>query len=161
MDKTKQLQDFFVNCFYSILSTEEKALESFSNGELSLKEIHLIAAVFKTRAAKKNNFSTVARVLKITLGTLTTSFSKLQKKGYLTKVPHEADKRIFFIEPTKKAEIIHAQHIIFHEKMLAGIVSSVSDDQLENIIESLQKLELFFKSLRAEYSNAKHNSSSD
>ena len=153
MTKTnkEKLQDFFISSFYSILSTEEKALEAFSQGELSLKEIHLIAAVFRTKTARKNNFSTVARVLNITLGTLTTSFSRLQKKGYLKKVPHETDKRIFYIEPTEKAEIIHAEHAIFHEKMMAGIVGSISEEQMEGLIESLTKLDSYFKSLRAEY----------
>ncbi|MCL2255378.1 MAG: winged helix DNA-binding protein [Firmicutes bacterium] len=147
----EKLQDFFISSFYSILSTEEKALEAFSGGELSLKEIHLIAAVFKTKSANKNNFSTVARVLNITLGTLTTSFSRLQRKGYLKKVPHETDKRIFYIEPTDKAEMIHAEHVIFHEKMMAGIVGSLSEEEMGGLMESLTKLDNFFKQLRAEY----------
>ena len=148
-----KLQDFFINCFYSILSTEEKALESISNGELSLKEVHLIAAVFKTKAVKKNNFSTVARVLRITLGTLTTSFSKLERKGYFKKVRHETDKRVFYIEPTEKATIIHSEHVIFHEKMMEGIMNSVSSEQIDGIIDSLSKVDSYLKSLRAEYAN--------
>ena len=147
----KKLHDFFINCFYSILSTEERALESFSKGELTLKEIHFIAAVFRTKIAGKNNFSTIARILRVTLGTLTTSFARLEKKGYLTKTQHETDKRVFFIEPTEKADRIHVEHEKFHDKMMRGIVESVSEEKMDELIESLEKLDKFFKGIRAEY----------
>jgi len=148
--REKRLKDFFVKCFYTILSTAEKAIEAFSEGELSLKEIRLIDAVYKSAGA--NNFSNVAKALGITLGTLTTSFSRLEKKGYLYKVQDDGDKRIFYIEPTPHGAEMYRQYKVFHEKMFAGIVSTVSETQLDNMIEALKSLDKFFVSLKDEYS---------
>jgi len=148
--KEKRLQDFFVKCFYNILNVAEKAIEAFSEGDLSLKEIRLIDAVYKS--AGNNNFSNVAKVLGVTLGTLTTAFSRLEKKGYLYKVQDDGDKRIFYIEPTPHGTEMYKQYKIFHEKMFAGIVSSMSEVQLENMIAALGSLDKFFALLRTEYS---------
>jgi len=149
--KKQQVKDFFIKCFYSISSTEEKVLESISSGKLTLNEVHLISAVFKAKTAGKNTFSMVAKILDITLGTLTTSFNRLSKKGYLTKVPHEKDKRKFYIEPTSLAESIHKEHTVFHDKMFEGMMNSVSNDQLDIMIDSLDKLTKFFVQLKADY----------
>jgi len=143
----EKLNEFFVSCFYSILSAEERTLESISNGKLSLKEIHVIEAVFKAKSTNENNFSTIAKLLGVTLGTLTISFSKLEKKGYLVKEQHKNDKRIYYIEPTRLAELINDEHAAFHKKMIGGIIETVTEEELENLVGALNILNNFFKSL--------------
>jgi len=149
--KKEQIKDFFIKCFYSISHTEEKVLESITNGALTLNEVHLISAVFRAKQANKNTFSIIAKILNITLGTLTTSFNRLVKKGYLIKVPHEDDKRKFYIEPTESAKIIHTKHMAFHDKMFEGAINSISEEQVEMMIDSLDKLNKYFMQLRIDY----------
>jgi DNA-binding MarR family transcriptional regulator len=145
--KNEKLNDFFVTCFYSILNAEERALESISNGKLSLKEIHVIEAVFKAKATGENNFSNIAKLLGVTLGTLTTSFSKLEEKGYLLKEQHKGDKRVYYIEPTRLAGLINDEHTAFHKKMMEGIIDTVTEEEFGHIIAALGKLNEFFNKL--------------
>ena len=144
MDNSKKLEDFFIKCFYTILSTAEKSIEAMSEGELSLKEMRLIDAVYKT--AGNNNFSTVANTLGVTLGTLTTAYTRLEKKGYLYKVQDDGDKRVFYIEPTPHGAEMYKQYKLFHEKMFANITKTISEPEMETLIEALQKLDKFFAS---------------
>ncbi|MCL2556773.1 MAG: hypothetical protein FWE03_07165 [Firmicutes bacterium] len=146
--KKEKIKDFFIKCFYSIIHAEEKVLESVSSGKLTTNEVHLISAVFRAKAVGKNTFSIIAKMLDVTLGTLTTSFNRLAKKGYLKKVPHEIDKRKFYIEPSDLAIAIHNEHVAFHDKMFSGIINSISEDQLEIVIDSLEKLNKFFMQLK-------------
>ena len=143
----QKLNEFFVNCFYSILNAEERVMESITNGKLSLKEIHVIDAVFRARLTGENNFSTIAKVLGVTLGTFTTSFSKLEEKGYLIKEQFKDDKRIYYVEPTRLAKLINDEHTAFHQKMMQGIMDTVTEKELENIIVALGKLSEFFNKL--------------
>lgn len=148
MDNREKINNFFINCFYSILGAEERAMEAISNDKLSLKEIHLIEAVFKAKATGENNFSTIAKLLRITLGTLTTSFSKLEKKGYLVKEQHKNDKRVYYIEPTRLAELINNEHTAFHQQMVDGIIESLSEPEQGQLTDALKVLEDFFNEIR-------------
>lgn len=148
MKKTKdEINIFFTSCFYSIMSAEEKNLEAITNGKLTLKEIHLLEAVFKSKEKGENNFSAVAKSLGITLGSLTTAFGKLEKKGYLAKIRDEKDKRVYYIEPTSLAVFINEEHTKFHKKMVDGIVAVLAEDEQEHLISALKQLDAFFKSL--------------
>jgi len=147
MSAEEKLSNFFVSCFYSILDAEELAMESITNGKLTLKEIHLIEAVINAQKTNENNFSTVAKLLNITLGTLTTAYNKLEKKGYLHKVQDENDKRIYYIVPTRLAELINEEHSAFHQKMIAGIVNKLPQKDIENLTDALKALSEFFNEL--------------
>lgn len=142
------LNTFFVSCFYTILGAEERSLEAITNYKLSLKEIHVIEAVFKSLKSNENNFSTIAKLLNITLGTLTTAYAKLEKKGYLTKKQDTKDKRVYFIYPTRLAELINEEHTNFHERMIDGIIATLDPTEQANLTSALKKLENFFKELK-------------
>jgi DNA-binding MarR family transcriptional regulator len=144
MTVREELKHFFISCFYSILNAEERALESISNGKLSSKEVHVIGAVFKSLETEENNFSEVARILGITLGTLTAAFSRLEKKGYLYKKQDAKDKRIFHIYPTRLAELVHIEHMNFHENMIEDIMKDMKEDDLSTVVKALKTIEKFF-----------------
>ena len=142
---SEEINNFMVSCFYSILYSEEKSLEAMSNGKLTLKEIHVIEAVYKTMETGDNNFSNIANMLKVTLGTLTTAFSKLEQKGYLIKERHPHDKRIFYVIPTRLAELINNEHKAWHQRLVDGVVKTLSDDELQHFVVALKQLATFFK----------------
>ena len=139
-----ELNTFFVGCFYSILGAEEKYLESITNGKVTLKEIHLIEAVFQSMETGENNFSTIAKKLKITLGTLTTAFAKLEKKGYLIKEQDKKDKRVFYVVPTRLAEFINLEHMKFHEKLIDSVTRILDTEEQQHLANALKHLKIFF-----------------
>ncbi|MCL2797975.1 MAG: MarR family winged helix-turn-helix transcriptional regulator [Firmicutes bacterium] len=147
MDDKEQINKFFVDCFYSILSAEERALEPLCHGNLSVKEIHVIEAVYLTKKTGENNFSSIAKRLGVALGTLTASFSRLEQKGLLYKVRDDDDKRVFYIELTPFGEEINDAHTRFHEQMVDGIVTRLSQEELNHLVFALDRLGDFFKTL--------------
>ena len=139
-NKHEVLNEFMVDCFYSILRDEEQALESLSNGKLSLKEIHVIEAVFKTQKTNSNTFSNIANMLRVKLGTLTESFSKLEKKGYLTKEQDKIDKRVYYIVPTRLGEMINTEHTKWHQELIANVVKTIPEDDIPIFIDGMKNL---------------------
>ena len=139
------LNEFMVSCFYSILSDEERALESLTNGKLTIKEIHFIEAVFKTQKTGANTFSNIANMLGVALGTLTKAFLKLESKGYLAKIQDKNDKRIFYIVPTRIAQVINDEHTKWHQKLIEDVVATIPEKDLENFIDGMKNLCEFFK----------------
>ena len=137
--------EFMENCFYAILDSEKKALEPLTNGELTLKEIHLIEKVINLKKVGQNIFSKVANKLGITLGTLTTAFSKLEKKGYLKKEQLLVDMRMYYIVPTPAAEAIYKEHLKWHEKLVDSVLAVVPEKDLKNFINAFRSLTEFFK----------------
>jgi len=146
MANKDRIKDFFVNLFYDILSMAEKKIETITEGEITLKEMRVIDAVHKT--AGNSNFTNVAKTLGVTLGTLTIAYTRLEKKGYLYKLQDEGDKRIFYIEPTPHGAEMYKQYKMFHEKMFEGINNTLSDSQMDNMVDALQKLSRYFVSLK-------------
>jgi len=144
MANKEELNNFFVSCFNAILRSEERALETLTHGKLTVKEIHFIEAVFKTQAVGENCFSTIAKYLGVTVGTLTTSYNKLAAKGLFYKEQDKDDKRIFYILPTPLAKMIYNEHLAFHERMIDRVVKHLSDEEMKTLTESLKKLDEFF-----------------
>ncbi len=142
-----ELNAFFVSVFNSILAVEERNLEAMSNGKVTLKEIHVIEAVYKCMEKGENNFSAIAQRLNITLSTLTAAYSKLERKGYLTKERDKKDKRVYWIFPTHIAELINNEHTAWHENLVDGIAATLTEEEQRNLAATLKNLGEYFAKL--------------
>ncbi len=142
----KELNHFLVNAFNEILKTEEVLLagaNEFPN--LSLREIHVIEAVCNAEDDRTENHSTaIAAILRITAGTLTTTVSLLEKKGYLIRKKTEKDKRMVQIFPTELGRKAHDYHRRFHEEMVECILSILSKKEIDVLVDVLGKISSFF-----------------
>jgi len=139
------LNEFMEECFYSILESERKALEPPTNGELTMKEIHLIAIVFKLQQIGENNFSRIANKLGITLGTLTTAFNKLEKKGYLKKEKYLIDNRVYYVTTTPLAEKVYTAHTKWHDELAETVFNVIPESDKANFVNAFKKLTEHFK----------------
>ena len=61
--------------------------------------MHIIAAVGEHGA---KSMSAVAKIQKVTVGTLTIAVNSLVKKGYITRVRSEEDRRVVLVSLTEK-----------------------------------------------------------
>lgn len=139
------LNEFMEECFYSILDSEKRSLESLANGKLTIKEIHLVDMVFRSQKIGDNNFSRIADKLGITLGTLTTAFNKLEKKGYLKKERYLIDNRVYYITTTSLAEKILKEHGKWHEKLVSSVLQVVPEKDRDNFINAFKSLTEYFR----------------
>ena len=143
-EKKIQINQLFVKVFNSILSWEEQSFKEMGLERLSLRELHVIEAVFFLMEKDKNKMSEIASYLSITPGSLTTSVNCLVKKGYLERESVPDDRRVVKIVPTKLAEKANEIHQSFHMEMVDKVFSSFDEKSIDVLSDALYKLDALF-----------------
>lgn len=144
MDNRKLLNELLVELFNYILLLEERNLKVHGLKKLSITEIHIIEAIQKVKVP---SMTEVAQKLMVTVGTLSTSVNRLIQKGFVTSRRSEQDRRVVLLSLTQKGEEALKIHDDFHEKMIDNILENTKFNEDELLINSLQKLMDFFKSI--------------
>lgn len=142
MNKSKEiLNELLVVVFNQILSIEAEHIRN-KGVTLSMTEVHVLEAI---RNVETPIMSHVAKQLRITVGTLTTSINILVKKGYVTREKITEDKRKVLLKLSKKAEPVLKIHDDFHDEMISNVIKDLSIDKNTVLIESLQTVSEYFK----------------
>ena len=135
------LNELLVDVFNHILDIEQECLKK--NGvSLSMTEVHVVEAI---SLVEPKTMTLIARKLRITLGTLTTSVDRLVKKGYVIRLYDESDRRKVLLKLTELGEAVLLQHKKFHEEMLDSLFVDTNIEEDERLIKSLQNLKSYFK----------------
>lgn len=142
-DPSKLINSILTELFRDILEIEEQALQDKGVTDLSMNEMHTIEAIGYDAV---KSMSETAEILKITLGTLTTSVTRLVKKGYVERLRDDSDRRIVLIRLTEKGKWVHKIHEDFHMEMVEKMLSDLNIDQDLALLGSLEKLKNFFDS---------------
>jgi len=146
-DKKEQLNYFLVKVFNEILKIEEDCLSKGKFKDLSIREMHIIESVCEVNnSGMDNRASIIAQERHITAGTLTTTVSLLEKKGYLVRKQDEKDKRVIRIYPTEKGIKANELHTKFHKEMVEDIMNVLDLNQAEVFIRGLAAIKKFFDS---------------
>jgi DNA-binding MarR family transcriptional regulator len=135
------LNELLVVIFNQILSIEDEALRK-QGVTLSMSEVHVLEAIMKT---DEPIMGSVAKRLRITMGTLTTSINTLVKKGYVLRVKDILDKRKVLLKLTNKSIPVMKLHDAFHEDMISTVIKDLHIDQNEALIQSLESLSTYFR----------------
>lgn len=137
----KVINELLVEVFNHILSIEGSKLKE-RGVTISMNEMHVLEAIQKTEDPAMSN---IARRLRVTVGTLTTSVNRLVEKGYATRKREEYDKRKVMISLTPKAMGVLKIHEEFHEEMLDALFEDMNLEEDEVLLQSLENLSLYFK----------------
>ena len=144
------LNRFLVEVFHGILKTEELALAG-AEGDLSLRELHLIEEVCRAADEGRDNRATaIAAAQRVTAGTLTSAVTLLEKKGYLERRRDGRDKRVVRILPTEKARAANARHERFHQEMVDEVLAVLTDEEAAIFARALSWVSAFFQSKHQE-----------
>ncbi|MBY0758215.1 MULTISPECIES: MarR family winged helix-turn-helix transcriptional regulator [Sellimonas] len=149
MDAYKAINDILVHLFNEIWELEEKAVITEEYKDITNNDMHIIEAV---GLGKGNNMSAIAKKLKITVGSLTTSMNSLVNKKYVVRMRSEEDRRVVNIRLTKKGEKAYRHHENFHKKMTEAVVASLKEDEIPVLVKTLHSLYDFFDGYRDEES---------
>lgn len=140
-----QINDYLVDIFNRVLVIEENTLRSSQFSDCTLKEVHTMDIIGK----KKNvTPSDVSKELMITLGTVTTSLNKLEKKGYITRTRSVDDRRVVYLKLTKKGRVIYHLHKKFHRVMIDRILEGMGERELVALQNGLVNLHQFLEEIR-------------
>ncbi|MDD7220239.1 MAG: winged helix DNA-binding protein [Blautia sp.] len=143
MNHYEAINDVLVNLFNEILDLEERALITPEYKDISVNDMHIIDAV---GIREQKNMSSVARVLGVTVGTLTIAMNNLVKKGYVHRVRSQKDRRVVLISLSEKGEKAYYHHKDFHEKMVLAVLRDLNAEETEVLTKALVKLQKFFRS---------------
>ena len=148
METYDVFHDVLVNLFHEIMDIEEKAIITSEFKDISVNDMHILEAIGVNNS---RNMSAVAKIMSVTVGTLTIAINSLVKKGYVSRVRSEADRRVVLISLTEKGERAHAHHMKFHDGMIQALMKDLTEEQQRILVKALQNLRGFFDS----YKNSK------
>ena len=145
MERYDVFHDILVNLFQEIMDIEEKALITAEFKNISVNDMHIIEAIGK---GEPKNMSTVAKLMSVTVGTLTIAINNLVKKGYVSRVRSEEDRRVVLIFLTEKGKRAYQHHREFHDGMVKALVEGLDEGQQKILVKSLLNLRTFFDSYK-------------
>ena len=141
MDKTqKVINDLLVEIFHHILSIEGANLRK-RGVNLSMNEVHVLEAVMKTDNPTMSN---IAKRLRVTVGTLTTSINRLVDKGYVKRKREPEDKRKVMVSVSSKGMDILEIHDRFHDDMIGALINDLQLEENDVLLKSLQNISDYF-----------------
>ena len=145
MERYDVFHDILVNLFQEIMDIEEKALITAEFKNISVNDMHIIEAI---GTGEPKNMSTVAKLMSVTVGTLTIAINNLVKKGYVSRDRSEEDRRVVLISLTEKGKRAYQHHREFHDGMVKALVEGLDEGQQKILVKSLLNLRTFFDSYK-------------
>ena len=142
MDSYGTLNEVLVNLFRDVLEIEQKALSCSEFQDLTNNDMHVIEAIGMN---EPKNMSTIARILSVTVGTLTIAMNSLVKNGYVTRQRGQTDRRVVYISLSEKGKAAYAHHAKFHQEMIDGVVNQLTEDELSALTKALACLDRWFR----------------
>lgn len=144
MDTYGTLNEVLVRLFRDIMDIEQQAIITPEFEDLTNNDMHVIEAI---GIGEPKNMSTIAKELSVTVGTLTIAMNSLVKKGYVTRQRGKEDRRVVYISLSDKGNAAYEHHARFHREMIDGVLSQLSEDEVEVLIKALNGLNSWFRSI--------------
>ena len=142
MDTYAALNDVLVNLFRDIMELEEQAIITQEYQDITNNDMHVIEAI---GVGEPKNMSTIAKLLSVTVGTLTIAMNSLVKKGYVTRERGKEDRRVVYISLSEKGLRAYRHHEEFHRQMIEAVLENLTEDETESLVKALAKLERWFR----------------
>lgn len=136
------INTLLVDVFNHILRIEEEKLKE-NNVKLSMTEVHVLEAIRNTEIPTMGE---VAKRLRVTLGTLTTSINILVRKKMVYRYSDDKDRRKVYLKLTDDALKVLTIHDNFHEDMITSLFHDTDIENDEVLLKSLENITTYFKS---------------
>lgn len=142
MSRSKDvINELLVEVFNHILSIEGQTLKE-RGVRLSMSEVHVLEAI---NNSDTKTMGDVARKLRITLGTLTTSIDVLVRKKHVIRTRAQDDKRKVLLQLTDVAFDVLRVHDGFHDEMVESMITDLNIEKDEALVKSLENISNYFK----------------
>lgn len=144
MDTYNQLNEVLVHLFNHTLKIEEESLIKDEFKDISMNDMHIIEAVGD---GEPKNMSSIARIVGVTVGTLTIAMNNLVKKGYVIRTRSEKDRRVVLISLADKGKKAFRRHEEFHLQMVQAMRQGLDDEQCRVLMQAMINLRTHFEAL--------------
>ena len=142
MDTYETLNSILVNLFRDVMDLEQRAIITSEYHDITNNDMHVIEAV---GLGEPKNMSAIAKVLSVTMGTLTIAMKSLVKKGYVKRTRGKEDRRVVYISLSEKGKGAYQHHEKFHRHMIDEILKDLTEEETEALMKSLTKLDQWFR----------------
>lgn len=142
MTTDETLNELLVKLFKNITEIEAQCLVTEEFRDISYNDFHIIEAI---GTGEPKNMSTVAKLMRVTTGTLTKAIDALTEKGYVIRERSRQDKRVVGVYLTQKGRAAYAHHEEFHRDMIAQAKGELTEQELPVLIYSMAKLVDYFR----------------
>ncbi len=135
------LNYLLVDLFNDILSIEENVLKSGEFSDLSMRDFHIIEQMSRLG---NTNMTALAKVVRVTKGTLTVAIDNLVRKGYVERSRKSSDRRMVEVWLTDNAIKAEKKHAEFHDGMIGDILKELDKQEQEILEKALNKVNNYF-----------------
>lgn len=142
MDAYESFHEILLNLFHEIMEMEQRAMITEEFKDISNNDMHIIEVIGN---GEPKNMSTVARGLKVTVGTLTIAINNLVKKGYVDRVRSMNDRRVVLISLSNKGLMAYAHHQSFRKNMIEATLNGLSAEESKILVKALVNLRNYFE----------------
>lgn len=142
MNQIAKINKLLVEVYNDISRIEEQALKKSRLNDLSTTEMHTIEVIGMYGS---KTMSEIASQLDITTGTLTPMVDKLIKKNYLERKRSETDRRLVYVNLTRKGRLAYRIHQKFHTDMIKQVVTGFTAQEEIVLVNGLDKLNSHLK----------------
>lgn len=144
MDSYNQLNEVLVHLFNHTLKIEEDSLIRDEFKDISMNDMHIIDAVGD---GEPKNMSSIAKIVGVTVGTLTIAMNNLVKKGYVIRTRSEEDRRVVLISLSEKGKRAYERHARFHLEMIKAMRQGLDEEQCRVLMQAMKNLKDHFKTV--------------
>jgi DNA-binding MarR family transcriptional regulator len=130
-----------VDLFNDILSIEENVLRQGEFNNLSMRDFHIIEQMARLG---NTNMTELAKVMRVTKGTLTVAIDNLVRKGYVERSRKSSDRRMVEVWLTDKAKKAEQRHAKFHHEMIRDVINEMDREELKVLDRALNKVNQYF-----------------
>ena len=144
MTTDETLNELLVTLFKDIMEIEGRYLVTDKFKDITYNDFHIIEAI---GLQEPKSMTTIAKLMKVTTGTLTKAMDGLTDKGYVIRERSTQDKRVVWVYLTEKGKAAFAHHEGFHREMIANVKGQLTEQETPILIYALAKLSDYFREI--------------
>ena len=141
MEKIKEVNDTLLKLFNEVTGLEQRVVITGEFKNISNNDMHIIEAI---GIDEPKTMSTVAKNMRVTVGTLTIAINSLVKKGYVERSRSEEDRRVVLVSLTELGERAYHHHAKYHHDMIQATVTGLTHEEVTILIKALSNLSIYF-----------------
>ncbi len=134
----------FIVLSRALESVKKQVVKDIKRYELNLTEFAVLELLYHKG---EQPIQIIGKKVLLASSSITYVVDKLEEKGLLERIACPNDRRVIFGRLTEKGEKLMEEIFPQHEKAMAKIFSSLSEEEKEQAIELLKKIGLFAEKL--------------
>ena len=81
--------------------------------------------------------------MRLSKGTLTANLNNLERKGYISRIRNQRDRRIINLVLTSKGRLLYRAHYAFHRKLVEQCLKGFDGSDIKKMKQALMNVEDF------------------